>query len=112
MQCVDEARREVERLISALVSFVRRGVPVIGLEPSSLLTLKDEIPAMLPGADADFVAENTMRFEEFFVGNPLTRDMPLRPLNRQNLLHGHCHQKAHNLMSFAKQALELIPNTK
>ena len=44
---VDEARREAERTLAALAPFVARGVPVVGLEPSCLLSFRDEMPAMV-----------------------------------------------------------------
>ena len=46
---VDEARREAERTLAALAPFVSRGVPVVGLEPSCLLSFRDEVPAMMKG---------------------------------------------------------------
>ena len=49
---VDEARNEAERALAALEPFVARGVPVVGLEPSCLLSFRDEIPAMLQGERA------------------------------------------------------------
>jgi Fe-S oxidoreductase len=107
--CVDEARAEAKRVIASLAPHVRRGVPVVGLEPASLLTFRDEFPAMVPGVDTDLLAENSMLFDEFFVTNAKTREMALRPLDRKILLHGHCHQKAHGLMSFAEDALGFIP---
>ena len=109
---VDEAKREAERLIASILPHVRKGVPVIGLEPASLLGLRDEIPAMLPGADTDLVAQNSFLFEEFFVKNPKTRALSFIPLGRELLLHGHCHQKAHDVLGFTQEALALIPDTK
>ena len=43
---VDEARREMERTLAALAPYVARGMPVIGLEPSCLLSFRDELPAL------------------------------------------------------------------
>ena len=108
---IDEAKQEVERLIASVLPHVRRGVPVIGLEPASLLGLKDEIPSMLPNADTELVAQNAMLFEEFFVKNPMTRALSFKPLGRNILLHGHCHQKAHDVLQFTQKALALIPDT-
>ena len=39
---VDEARTEARRVIETLKPYVERGVPIVGLEPSCLLTLRDE----------------------------------------------------------------------
>ena len=44
---VDEARKEAERTLAALAPYVSRGVPVVGLEPSCLLSFRDEVPAMI-----------------------------------------------------------------
>ena len=53
------------RLEGPLHRLLDRGVPVIGLEPSCLLTLRDEWPALLPGTDTGTVAERAVLFEEF-----------------------------------------------
>jgi len=107
---VEEARAEAKRLVESLIPFAEKGVAIVGLEPSSLLTLRDEIPALLPGADARLVAEQAKMFEEFLV----TLDTPpdLRPLDRPILLHGHCHQKAHNVMGAVQTALHMIPQAR
>ncbi len=62
---VDEARAEAQRMIAELTPFIKRGVPVIGLEPACLLGLRDEFLSMLPGADSAALALNAMLFEEF-----------------------------------------------
>ena len=54
---VDEARAEVARSLAALAPYAARGAPVIGLEPSCLLGLRDELKALLPGADTRPVIE-------------------------------------------------------
>src|SRR5260221_960274 len=56
----DEAKREQRRLLDAVRPFVERGLPVIGLEPSCLLTLRDELPALLPGAEARALADRAL----------------------------------------------------
>ncbi|MDA0996715.1 MAG: FAD-binding and (Fe-S)-binding domain-containing protein, partial [Proteobacteria bacterium] len=61
---VDEARAEARRTLAALLPFVQAGVPVVGLEPSCLLTLRDEFKSMLPGQDTDQLAEAALLFEE------------------------------------------------
>ncbi|WP_425092942.1 FAD-binding and (Fe-S)-binding domain-containing protein [Tropicimonas sp. S265A] len=104
---VDDARAEAERLLAALTPYAARGVPIVGLEPSSLLTLRDEIPALVPGADAQLVAEHAKMFEEYFV--TLENPPALSDLGRPIVLHGHCHQKAHNVMGSVQKALGMIP---
>jgi FAD/FMN-containing dehydrogenase/Fe-S oxidoreductase len=61
----DNARAEAKRTMAALMPYVERGVPVVGLEPSCLLTLRDEFHSLLPGPDAARLADNALLFEEF-----------------------------------------------
>jgi len=108
---IDRARAEARRTLDALLPHVRAGVPVVGLEPSCLLTLRDEFLTLLPGDDARLVSENAFLFEEF-----LTREQHAGRLNlqldhqgRTARVHGHCHQKAAGVMGDMAQALSLIP---
>ena len=106
---VDEARAEARRVLDALAPYVARGVPIVGLEPSCLLTLRDEFKAMLPGAETDALAERAFLFEEFLANE--YADLPLGPIPAQRaLLHGHCHQKAFGAMSATETVLSMIPD--
>ena len=57
---VDEAKLEARRMLDALKPFVERGVPIVGLEPSCLFTLRDEFPAMLPGGETAALSANAV----------------------------------------------------
>jgi FAD/FMN-containing dehydrogenase/Fe-S oxidoreductase len=110
---VDEARREARRLLDALGPVLDTGTPIVGLEPPCLLTLRDELPALLPGAAAKGLAEHAQLFEEFVDGERAAGrfDLPLAPMpGRRALLHGHCHQKAFNTVGAAVRTLRLIPD--
>ena len=109
---VDEARRELRRTLDALAPYARRGVPVIGLEPSCLLTMRDELPALFKSEAAEALAANALLLEEF-----LAREhdegrlvLPLGALPRKALLHGHCHQKSFDAMGAVASVLKLIPD--
>jgi Fe-S oxidoreductase len=106
---VDEARHEAERCIEAFSPFVERGVPVVGLEPSCLIGFRDEIPALIKSNDARMLAARALTFEEFIV-RELGSTLPLAPVGKQALLHGHCHQKSFALMDSVVAALKLIPD--
>jgi Fe-S oxidoreductase len=91
---------------------VERSVAVVGLEPSCLLGLRDELKALLPGAETAALAETALTFEEFIVREQrLGKFAPrlLEPPFKRALVHGHCHQKAFNVMSAVTAALELVP---
>jgi len=109
---VDEAKHEARRTLEALKPYVERGVPVIGLEPSCLLGLRDEFLSMLPGAETAQLALNAMLFEEFLMRehDAGRLDLKLKALpQKKGLLHGHCHQKAFAAMPAVQRALKLIP---
>jgi FAD/FMN-containing dehydrogenase/Fe-S oxidoreductase len=108
----DQAKEEMTRTLETLKPFVDKGIPIIGLEPSCLLTLRDEFISLLPGEDTQKLSESAMLFEEF-----LAREhhrgklkLDLKPIsNKKALLHGHCHQKAFGVMSDVQTVLSLIP---
>ncbi|MFZ5782908.1 MAG: FAD-binding and (Fe-S)-binding domain-containing protein [Pseudomonadota bacterium] len=109
---VERAKAEATRLLRALVPFLAKGVPVVGLEPSCLFTLRDEIPAMGLGEEAQAAAANAFLFEEFLVREKKAGRLALdlKPLAQKTaLLHGHCHQKAFGAMSAVQEALTLVP---
>jgi len=99
-------------MLTALGPWVERGVPVVGLEPSCLLTLRDELPAMLPGTPTERLAAAALLFEEFVDREAAAGRfaLPLHSLpQRRALLHGHCHQKAFGAMPAISRALALVP---
>jgi Fe-S oxidoreductase len=109
---VDEAKAEAGRMLDALKAAVAASTPIVGLEPSCLLTLRDEYPALLPGEDTKALAEHAQLFEEFVESerkagrfNLTLTAMP----GKTALLHGHCHQKAFGTAGAAAETLKLIP---
>jgi FAD/FMN-containing dehydrogenase/Fe-S oxidoreductase len=108
---VDEARQEMRRTLDALTPFLARGVPVVGLEPSCLMTFRDELPALMQGEAVDAFAANALLFEEFIARERKAWrfELPLKPVAKKALLHGHCHQKAFAAMGAVEATLRLIP---
>ncbi|MFN0305896.1 MAG: FAD-binding and (Fe-S)-binding domain-containing protein [Burkholderiales bacterium] len=107
---VDEARTEAERMVAALAPYADRGVPIVGLEPSCLFTLRDEMQVMKLAAAS--IGENAMLLEEFLAREQTAGKLrlALQPIRaKRALLHGHCHQKAFGAMSAVEQALGLVP---
>jgi FAD/FMN-containing dehydrogenase/Fe-S oxidoreductase len=109
---VEEARHEARRMLDALGAHVAAGTPIVGLEPSCLLTLRDEFAAISPGSATKALAERAQLFEEFVdsEGAEGRFKLALAPMEgRTALLHGHCHQKAFATVGAAVKALQLIP---
>jgi len=105
---VEQARAEAMRSLAALAE---SDAPIIGLEPSCLLTLRDEWPALIPGEAARHIAARAKLLSEFLAAEKKAgRHGPvLKPLAATAHIHGHCHQKAHGAFPDAVAALRLIP---
>ena len=98
---LDHARAELARTIAALAPLARRGLPIVGLEPSCLLTLRDEALYLHPGDDARLVADHAHLVDEFLARRFASAGAPngRPPIPRNGVrptvhIHGHCHQKA------------------
>jgi FAD/FMN-containing dehydrogenase/Fe-S oxidoreductase len=102
---VEEARREARRFIDTLRPYVERGIPILGLEPSCLYSLRDEFGVLLPEGKA--LAGKAFLFEEFLAQH--AGRLPFRETRQRVLLHGHCHQKAFDAMPAAEKLLRAVP---
>ncbi len=111
---LDHARAELERTLAALTPLARLGLPIVGLEPSCLLTLRDEAPQLCPGEDASAVAEHAFLVDEFLAGRagrPQWDRSGRRTATRSGVtagIHGHCHQKAAGTADATADALSAI----
>jgi Fe-S oxidoreductase len=109
---VDAARREAARMLAALRPALAVGTPVVGLEPSCILSLRDEHLKLGLGEEARALAKQVWLFEEF-VAREVDRKRfmlefkPVQP--RRVLVHGHCHQKAVGAMKSLRKVLRLVP---
>ncbi|WP_441241134.1 FAD-binding and (Fe-S)-binding domain-containing protein [Tardiphaga sp. 768_D3_N2_1] len=111
---VDQARAELDRLVATYAPFAARGVPIVGLEPSCLLTLRDELLSLRSDDTAKTVSAHAMLFEEFLVREAEAGrlQLPLKPIAPKAMVHGHCHQKSFGAFKPVEQALRLIPDLK
>ncbi|MBW6397765.1 FAD-binding protein [Roseomonas sp. HJA6] len=101
---VQRARAEARRTLDALVPFAS---PVIGIEPSSLTTLRDEFLTLLPGEPARALAARAFLLSEFLEAEKAV--LPLKRLDAEVHIHGHCHQKAFGAFPPAVALLKRIP---
>jgi Fe-S oxidoreductase len=107
---LDEARREAARLVAVLAPLARAGIPIVGLEPSCLYTLRDEIPGLIPGDEAEAIAGVAMLLEEHLEADAIAgRALPFDPLRGRVLVHGHCHQKAFGGVDATLASLRRVP---
>jgi len=111
---VAEAQREARRTLDALLPHAEAGRPIIGLEPSCLLALRDEYKALGLGDAALTVARQALLFEEFIAKEHAAKHLRLAfkaPAGQSGplLVHGHCHQKAAGAMKSMRKVLKLVP---
>ena len=112
---LDEAREEARRTVAALSHHAESGASIVGLEPSCLYTLRDEVPALVPTPAARLVAEQSVLLEELldraWDGGrtlPFPESGPAQPM----LVHGHCHQKAFGSAAATLRMLGRIPGAR
>jgi FAD/FMN-containing dehydrogenase/Fe-S oxidoreductase len=111
---VDEAKAKARELVDALLPFAERGIAIVGLEPSCLLTMRDEMLVMGLGEAAHTISGQALLFEEFLARDAAAGKLEvlrsrLHPVSETILLHGHCHQKAFGAVSPIMDVLRLIP---
>jgi FAD/FMN-containing dehydrogenase/Fe-S oxidoreductase len=104
---VDEAKKEARKMAEALAPYVARGVPIVGLEPSCLFSLRDEFTVMTGVGDR---LTSALLFEEFLAQRP--GKLQFKASDQQVLLHGHCHQKAFDVMPAVEKVLGMVPGLK
>ncbi|MEO1268178.1 MAG: FAD-linked oxidase C-terminal domain-containing protein, partial [Myxococcota bacterium] len=112
------ARTVVSEAVEALYPIATQGTPIVGLEPSAILSFRDEVPDLVEGEDlkrkARAVAERALTFEEFIVQEADAGRLDDLPWAEERpdtlLLHGHCHQKAIVGIEPSVQMLSIIPD--
>jgi FAD/FMN-containing dehydrogenase/Fe-S oxidoreductase len=89
---LDQAKRQLRQILTALRPAIHAGVPVVGLEPSCVSVFRDEMVNLLPDdEDAQRLSKQTFLLSEF-----LAQQKDYRPprLQRNAVMHAHCHHKA------------------
>jgi len=114
---VDQAKAKAREVVDSLLPFAEQGIAIVGLEPSCLLTLRDELLVMGLGEGAQAIAKQALLFEEFLAREAKAGQLEafkakLKPVNQPVLLHGHCHQKAFAAVTPVMEVLSLIPGAK
>ena len=108
---VDQAKETLGELVNHLAPYAEKDIPIIGLEPSCLFTLKDEALVMGFGERAISVSKQAQLLEEFLASEAKAGKLQLnlKAATRPVLFHGHCHQKSFAAVTPAMELLKLIP---
>lgn len=113
---LDDAKRLANQNVSLLKDVVTAEIPLIGIEPSAILTFRDEYPDLVDenlSEDARKLSKNVFMIEEF-----LSNEIEAKRISRGAFttekrlikLHGHCQQKSLSSMVPAKRTLSLPEN--
>lgn len=108
---LEPARTLIGEQLPGLLRLLDGGRPLLGLEPSCLLTLADEWPELLPGVETQRVAAAVDLADNWLAERAREGrcDLELRPRPQKCLLHGHCHQKALRGTKGTAAVLGLVP---
>jgi FAD/FMN-containing dehydrogenase/Fe-S oxidoreductase len=93
---LDQVRWDARHNIDLLFPYAKAGIPIIGIEPSCILTLREDYLDLLPGPDTALVAKQVITIDEFLYECHRRGELDLQFTDapKRLLLHGHCHQKA------------------
>ena len=111
----DRAKARATQMLESLSPYVERGIPVVGLEPSCLFTLRDEFEGFFPGdSRAKALAAAAAPFESFAAKHLGAVDASRWRAGSPPfyLVHGHCHQKAFDSFGDVLAALRAVPGAK
>lgn len=91
-----QAKKQAESLSQLLLSFAEQGLPIIGLEPSCILTCQDDLFSLLPKESTKRISASCMTIDQFLASLIARKEfsLPFSLQKRQVKLHTHCHQKA------------------
>ena len=111
---LQKAKENAAYNVDRLVPYAEQGIPIVGLEPSCILTFRDEYPDLLDDPRAARLAAGTFLIEEFLLGlhEKGQLRLPLRAGAKSVMLHGHCHQKALVGSNPSLQLLRLLPGAR
>jgi FAD/FMN-containing dehydrogenase/Fe-S oxidoreductase len=108
-----QAAKYADRVIHLLAPYASQHIPIIGLEPSCLLTIKDDYPDFYfsENEKLSVVVKACLTFDEFLANHVENNSLPL-PFHTHSCtvkVHGHCHQKALVGMKPTLKVLKAIP---
>ena len=110
MGLVDQAMTEAQRFVASASKYIELGIPIVGLEPSCILSLREEMAELL-SISPEFKSK-ILLIEEYLERTKDENTSKLNfksPANPKVFLHGHCHQKASGAMSATIWSLAQVP---
>lgn len=116
--CLKLAKKYAIKNVQMLSGIVNDETPLVGIEPSCILSFRDEYPDIVPAGMRDtakLLAKNCLLFDEFImreVKDGRISSNAFNELNTEIYLHGHCHQKSLIGVGKCAEMLKIIPGVK
>ena len=107
---IDKAKAEGKLILKTFLPYLKDGIPVVGLEPSCILSFRDELPALINDPNINLLKNNSFTFEELL--SKQCDKLNFKKMNKKVLLHGHCHQKAFDAVKPIESVLGMIEGLK
>ena len=108
-----QAKDCAQKSLSVFRPYLERGLPIVGLEPSGILSFRDEYPRMLSEEPlAKALKKNSFLIEEFLLSELKSEKISLDQFSdrhRKLKVHVHCHQKAHSNQKITFDLLNALP---
>lgn len=116
--CLKLAKKYAIKNVQLLANVVNEDIPLVGIEPSCILSFRDEYPDIVPAEmreTAKKLAKNSLLFDEFIMrevqAGRISSDS-FKEISAEIYLHGHCHQKSLIGVGKCAEMLRLIPGVK
>ncbi len=103
---INHAKNEVLNILETYKPYLKNGISIVGLEPSCILSFRDEIPNLIKNEETDYLKNYSYTFEELLSKH--SEELKFKNLTKKVLLHSHCHQKAFDVVKPIENILKNI----
>lgn len=103
---MNKAETEGKRLLDTFLPYLKINIPIVGIEPSCILSFRDELPSLIKDPNINLLKNNSYTFEELLSKN--CKKINFKKIKQKVLLHGHCHQKAFDAVKPIQKVLSMI----
>ncbi|MEP5617500.1 MAG: 4Fe-4S dicluster domain-containing protein, partial [Flavobacteriaceae bacterium] len=113
---LEQAKKLVEKNMKAMETILQEGIPIVGLEPSAVLSFRDEYKRLHPNKELiGKLADNSFLIEEFLASEIKVGNIASDRFTHEEKtikIHNHCHQKALSNQKVTFDILNLPKNYK
>ena len=116
--CLKLAKKYATKNVQMLSGIITEDTPLVGIEPSCILSFRDEYPDIVPAEMRDtakMLSKNCLLFDEFIMKEVAAGHISkeaFKNTDAEIFLHGHCHQKSLIGVGKCAEMLRLIPGAK